>query len=284
MAKHYWDRLIHTQRDKALLAENLFHHVWCTQGKDAAIEHLWMFEKDHVAAKVYFDRGCQWLLRKKYPAALFHLKKSVALYESLHQPPPKASIAVSILEQKAKAHHALGLAQMGLHDRNAAEGNFYQAWKVCSASNDPNPSLIHSAQRMMENVLALKWGKLEAHCRIICIQNAMAHELEADRMYATGQLRQSLKQYQKCFYFHDAEPHILLAQGHVRCKMAMLYQSLGLLQLADEEWTSALSIYQHQLGPYHSRTSATMKRLTANHRIRNTIGNRQRKVNILNEI
>jgi hypothetical protein len=272
-AQECWDHSIDTQlsnKEKALLAEKLFSHVWCTQGKGAAMQHVWSPKKLLDVADENFDLGCQRLLYKQYPPALLLLKKSLHLYE-MYQSPPNASIAThkNFLEQKAKTHYALGLVQMGMYKIDCAEGNFYHSWKV-SASNPDLALLTEYAQCMMEKVLTSKWGKLEAHCRMICIQNSVAHELEADGMYAKGHLRQSLHEYRKCFFHEEHESYLRLTQAHIHCKMAMLYQTLDLLKLAEEEWTMALNTYQHELGADHSRTIATMKRLTANKRNHNT--------------
>ena len=217
--------------------------------------------EDHLdEARRHYDRGYYWLHMGQYHRALTELKQAMALYDTT---PIVANTSVEsqqdFLEQKANCHYTHALALMGISQMGEAETHLYQAWRI-SANYKEMESMSQQAEDLMEVAISHKCGALEAHCRVICIKNTIEHEVSADRMYASGSLSVAVAEYRKCLFWEEKEPHLRIAQAHVRCKLAMVYEALGRLEEASNEWGKALGVYQIELGPDHSRTLAIVKR------------------------
>lgn len=242
---------------------------WCTRGGKQEAQQLFEFEKKIHSAKGHFDRGWYWLHMGQYNRALFELTKALSLYDRT-TPMVVAEVSVErqqdFLEKKAKCHCALGQVMMATLQMDKAEEALYRAWRI-STNYEEMKSMSTHAEHLMEEALSHKWGSIKAHYRITCIKNSIRHEISADCMYANGSLRMALEEYRKCLVREqeeeeeEEESYLCIAQAHVRCKLAMLYQALGMLEGASKEWAIALQIYQHELGSEHSRTLATKKRL-----------------------
>mmetsp|Transcript_32964 Transcript_32964/g.79743 ORF Transcript_32964/g.79743 Transcript_32964/m.79743 type:complete len:303 (-) Transcript_32964:152-1060(-) len=261
------EKTMSTADQDVLLTRKLLHHDWCSiRGKLQTTLYLLEREDQIHSAQGHFDRGCYWLDLGLYSRALFELKKALGLYDKT---PTMAEVSVEgqqdFLKRKAKCHYALGLAMMGTSQMDKAEKEVYLAWRI-SANYEEMESMSKDAEHLMEVALSYKWGPREARCRVICIKNAILHEVSADWMYASGNLRVALGEYRKCFMREEKESYLRIAQAHVRCKLAMVFQALEMIEEASNEWFTALSFYQQELGPDHSRTLATMKRFLEVHR------------------
>lgn len=233
------------------LTRKLFHRDRCALGKHEEAQDLVLEREDQIhAATGHFDRGCYWFHMQHHSRALVELKNASNLYDTS---PIVAELTVEkqqeFLERKARCHYVLGLVMMGSTSQmGKAEKEVYRAWRI-SANYEQMKSISKHAEQLMEVALSFKCGALEAHDRVICIKNSILHEVSADYMYASGNLRLAVGEYRKCLVPEEKESYLCTAQAHVRCKLAMAYQALAIARKGIQRVDLGIQHLPARVGP-----------------------------------
>ena len=293
-ASQYWDSNVSgkfSKEEKLLWAKQLFCFVWQAQGKDAALS----FEPNRQLAVHQFDRGCQLWLEKQYPQALWEIQTSMATQETVSSSFSDSSSSSSSssfddVKAKVQSHYALGMVHLSLENYALAICQFCQSWRLSALQYHDNIDtpkelsvLSQASKYMMRKALASSFGVMETHLQMARIQKALAYELEGDFFHALGDYEMALEYIQMALdevslsgHPQEENHHIMYLQANLRCKLAKLYEVQDHLQfvgdtvqdnleLAGEEWATALCLYQTLLGLEHSTTMSTQKSFTDNH-------------------
>jgi tetratricopeptide (TPR) repeat protein len=263
-AERYWDRWIASKLSKdqkILLAENLFRHVFRTQGKEVALSQIIMPKQQAQMALVRFDRGCQLWGEEQNQPALLELRKSQAIQDAY----PSSSSENDDIESQVKLHYASGTVHMAMKNYPLALKEFCQAWRMSGLRLGINHVLTLSSQHAVGNVLSrdMGLGIMEAQRQLNEIRRSILYEKEGDFLHSLGDLEMALQEYKECFDPKDNTN--LLAQAHVKCKIGTILQEEGQYLQAGNEWAMALTMYQSTLGSEHPLTIQTMKRFIDNH-------------------
>jgi tetratricopeptide (TPR) repeat protein len=266
-ASQYWDNRIDkecSKDQKALLAEQLFHYIWQTEGKKAALQHLSVQTPMRQLGLTKVNRGCQLWTENQFHLALIELKTSMEILDSY------PITTYNEMEAKVKCHYALGMVHMSMQNHHLAIGEFCQAWRMsvlCSHKMQNFNALSPPSKYMMGKALTKAHGAMEAHNQMVRVEHSIGHEVEGEFCHSVGDLELALKDYEIALRELAAprENYLLIVQAHIRCKVAAIYETQGNLDQAGDEWGMALTLYETMLGPDHSLTSTTMKRLTENH-------------------
>lgn len=286
-ASQYWESNVSgkfSKEEKILWAKQLFCFVWQAQGKEAALS----FQPNRQLADHQFDRGCQLWVEKQYPQALWEIQTSMATQETVSSFSDSSSF--DDVKAKVQSHYALGMVHLSLENYALAICQFCQSWRSSVLQYHDNIEtpkelsvLLQASKYMMRKALASSFGVMGAHLQMARIQKALNYELEGDFFHALGDYEMALEYFQMALHEislsgHPQEEnhHFMYLQANLRCKLAKLYEAQDHfenvgdivqdnLELAGEEWATALCLYQTLLGLEHSTTMSTQKSFTDNH-------------------